>query len=419
MNATSGQSGTRDIDLAAPAALGSDFSARLNAIREAEPVFWSEAQRGWFVTRYADVAEGFGGKLPLSNVRLGKLAFAAIPEEQWPRRVPLLTSATPTFANMTDPPYHSRLRPPMNAAFSKSGVETMRQFVRQRLQALLDQAEQRDELEFIESIARPLTGSVIMQLMGVPEENLGNLRDWANAIVMALGTARPSAELLEDGERAMREMDNVFQAEIARRKLTPMDDFLSVLAAASAGDAGLTHAELLGTCVNTLLAGHESTASTMAMGVAALAANPRQIEYMLANPDRKLALVEEISRYVAMSASMTRIATRDFDWHDKRIRQGDVVYLWIASANRDPRVFANPDQLDLSRDIKETLVFGRGIHHCVGHLLAKLQLGEFFPAMFQRFDVEVLDDPLDYSGAYTFRTLSTLRVRLRSRGRRH
>jgi pimeloyl-[acyl-carrier protein] synthase len=309
MNATSGQSATLDIDLAAPAALGSDFSARLSAIREAEPVFWSEAQHGWFVTRYADVAEGFGGKLPLSNVRLGKLAFAAIPEEEWPRRVPLLTSATPTFANMTDPPYHSRLRPPMNAAFSKSGVETMRQFVRQRLQALLDAAEQPDELEFIESIARPLTGSVIMQLMGVPEENLGNLRDWANAIVMALGTARPSAELLADGERAMREMDNVFQAEIARRKLTPMDDFLSVLAAASAGDAGLTHAELLGTCVNTLLAGHESTASTMAMGVAALAAHPRQIEYMLANPDRKLALAEEISRYVAMSASMTRIAT--------------------------------------------------------------------------------------------------------------
>jgi hypothetical protein len=75
-------------------------------------------------------------------------------------RIPLLTSATPTFANMTDPPYHGRLRKPMNMAFSKSNVETMRAFVKKRLQELLDKAEARREFEFIEGIARPLTGSV-------------------------------------------------------------------------------------------------------------------------------------------------------------------------------------------------------------------------------------------------------------------
>ena len=352
---------------------------RLAAIREAEPIFWSEIQKGWFVTRFADVAEGFYGKLPLSNVRLGKVAFAAIPETEWATRIPLLTSATPTFANMTDPPHHTRLRKPMNNAFSKSNVETMRTFVKKRLQELLDDAEARREFEFIEGIARPLTGSVIMSLMGVPEVHLKNLRDWANSIVMALGTPRPSAALLEEGERAMREMDKVFEEELARRRGRTQDDFLSVLAAAAEGPDGLTHAELLGTCVNTLLAGHESTASTMAFGVAELTQHPAQVQYLLSHPDRKVQMVEEIMRYVAMSASQTRVASQDFEWHGKQIRRGDVVYLWVASANRDPRVFANPDALDLSRQIKETLVFGRGIHHCIGHLLAKLQLGEFFP----------------------------------------
>jgi cytochrome P450 len=123
-------------------------------------------------------------------------------------------------------------------------------------------------------------------------------------------------------------------------------------------------------------------------------------------------MVDEIMRHVAMSASQTRVASQDFEWHGKTIRRGEVVYLWVASANRDPRVFATPDELDLSRQIKETLVFGRGIHHCIGHLLAKLQLGEFFPAMFERFAVEVLDDPLDYSGGYAFRTLSSLTIRV-------
>jgi cytochrome P450 len=135
---------------------------------------------------------------------------------------------------------------------------------------------------------------------------------------------------------------------------------------------------------------------------------------MLSHPERKVQTVEELSRYVSMSASQTRVATENFTWHGKQIGRGDVIYLWVAGANRDPRVFTHPDELDLSRTIKETLVFGRGLHHCIGHLLAKLQLGEFFPAMFARFHVDVLDDPLAFTGGYTFRTLSTLRVRLRS-----
>jgi pimeloyl-[acyl-carrier protein] synthase len=212
----------------------------------------------------------------------------------------------------------------------------------------------------------------------------------------------------------MREMDKVFTQELDRRKAAPTEDFLSVLAG-----EGLTHAELLGTCVNTLLAGHESTASTMAFGVAALAEHPDQVQYMVSHPERKLQTVEEISRFVGMSASQTRIATGDFEWHGKQIRRGDLIYLWNAAAHRDPRVFAKPDELDLSRNIKESLTFGRGLHHCVGHLLAKLQLGEFFPAMFERFDVKVLDHPLDFSGGYAFRTLSTLKIRVtRARNRR-
>jgi cytochrome P450 len=402
-----------DFNLADLQMLGPELISRLTAIREHEPVFWSEVQQCWFVTRFADVAEGFAGKLPLSSARLEKVAFASIPEREWSSRIPLLTTATPTWVNMTDPPYHARLRKPMNNAFGKSNVESMRAFVLARLLQLFDAAEKRGDIEFIEEIARPLTGGVIMKLMGVPEAHLGNLRDWANSIVMALGSPRPSATLLEEGEAAMRAMDGVFTEELERRRAHPQDDFLSVLAAAGEGENGLTREELLGACVLTLLAGHESTASTMAFGVAALAGHPDQVRYMLDHPERKVQTVEELSRYVAMSASQTRVATSDFTWHGKQIRRGDVIYLWVASANRDPRVFAHADELDLSRTIKETLVFGRGLHHCIGHLLAKLQLGEFFPAMFTRFHVEVLDDPLVFSGGISFRTLSTLRLRLR------
>lgn len=404
-----------DFDLGDLRAIGPDLLDHLDAVRDATPIFWSDIQQGWFVCRYDDVVAGFMNKLPLSNERLDRLAFAAIPESEWATRIPLLTSGTPTFANMTDPPYHGRLRKPMNLAFGAKNIERIRPFVKRRIVELLDAAEEMAEFEFIEHMARPLTGSVIMALMGMPEEVLGNLREWANGIVNALGTPRPSAQLLEDGEAAMRAMDALFTAELEKRKANPTDDFMSVMAAASQGENALTHAEVLGTCVNTLLAGHESTASTMAFGTAALAQHPDQVRYLLDHPQGIADAVAEVGRFVAMSASQTRVATETFEWHGSRIDAGDVVYLWVAAAGRDPKVIANPKAFDVSRGSGESLVFGRGIHFCVGHLLAKLQLGEFFPACFARFNVDILDDPLDFSGGYAFRTLSTMNVRFTPR----
>jgi pimeloyl-[acyl-carrier protein] synthase len=251
---------------------------------------------------------------------------------------------------------------------------------------------------------------VIMRLMGMPDDYAGKLRDWANSIVAAIGTLRPSVELLEQGERAMEEMNRAFQEQLALRKKNPSGDLLSALTAACEGEHAWTPAQFLGNCVNLLLAGHESTASTAAFGVELLSHHPAQIDYLLAHREREIDIAEEISRYVAMSASQTRLAAADFEWHGKRIKAGDLVYLWIASANRDPRVFAKPDVFDLAAEKRENLVFGRGIHHCVGHFLAKLELGELFPAFFRRFNVKVLDDPLNFSGGNSFRTLAKLNI---------
>lgn len=406
-----------DFDLADKQAIGDDLNHHLDAIRDATAVFWSELNQGWFVTRYQDVADGFmAAKYPLSNVRLGKVAFASIPESEWAARIPLLTAATPTFANMTDPPYHQRLRKGMNKAFSPRIVEATRGSVRARLQELLSEHRDGGQIEFVAAMARPLTGVTIMSLMGMPMRYLPRLQDWANMVVAAIGTPRPTPALLEQGEVAMREMDEAFTAELELRRQSPSEDFLSVLAEASQGPDGLTHAELLGTCVNTLLAGHESTAATMALGTAALSRHPDQVAFLREHRDTLMpAMLDEIGRYVAMSASQTRVAAADFEWHGARIKAGDVVYLWNCAAERDPTMFEDPSVFDLSRKGGNSLVFGRGIHFCIGHLLAKLQLGEFFPAFFDSFEAEVLDDPLEWAGGYAFRPLTSLNLMLTPR----
>ena len=129
--------------------------------------------------------------------------------------------------------------------------------------------------------------------------------------------------------------------------------------------------------------------------------------------------MNEIMRLSAMSAALPRIAAEEFNWHGKTIRAGDPVYLIQAAGNRDPRVYAHADRLDLERDNSQSLVFAPGLHHCVGHLLAKMQLTEFFSALVARFEgVEILDPTLDFMPQIVFRGLFKLNVRLRPRAER-
>jgi len=198
------------------------------------------------------------------------------------------------------------------------------------------------------------------------------------------------------------------------RKQHPSDDILTVIAELTERKENpWSPPEVLGTCVNLLLAGHESTASTMALGVHALCEYPGQRRYLLEHPGEISAMVAEIGRFVAMSACMTRVASEDFEWHGKRLHKGDMVYLWEAAAHRDPRVYDRPDVFDLSRGEAPSLVFGRGIHFCLGQALARIELEEFFPRLFNKFDIEVLDNPLNWSGGISFRTLHTMNVRFR------
>ncbi|MET0657770.1 MAG: cytochrome P450, partial [Steroidobacteraceae bacterium] len=106
----------------------------------------------------------------------------------------------------------------------------------------------------------------------------------------------------------------------------------------------------------------------------------------------------------------------DFQWHDKLIKRGDIVFLMQAAGNRDPRVYAHPNELHFGHDNTRDLTFAPGLHHCVGHLLAKMQLTEFFSALVQRFDrAEVLDDVLQFQPQIVFRGLYQMNVRFHPR----
>lgn len=175
----------------------------------------------------------------------------------------------------------------------------------------------------------------------------------------------------------------------------------------------LTVEEMLGALHILIVAGHDSTANTLTLSLAALSQQPQAWNYMHDNPANSMACCLELMRYVAMSASQPRIVAEDFEWHGKQLKKDEVIFLMMAAGNRDPRVYEDPETLDLTRTNDQSLVFGPGVHHCIGHVLAKMQVTEFFSALVREFQgAQVLDDRLKFMHQLAFRGLSELNVRM-------
>ena len=402
-----------DVNFSMAGALGNQFITELSMLREADPVHWSESSGCWIVTRHSDVAEALAGRFPLSTKRLVEIGLAGIPVPERARRFPTLMRFMPHWIIDVDPPVHTRLRKLLVKAFSKGVVESVRPFARERIATLLASLERHPRVEFNEDVARQLPGSVILKLLGLPQEHLPRLRGWSNALQEGVGVPFADADAIARADRAMEEMNEVLMPELAARRAAPREDLLTALVEAAEDGERLSEVEMLGGLHVLIVAGHDTTSNTLTLGIEALGRHPEAWDYMYRNPERTLDVCLELMRYIAMSTSQPRVASEDFEWHGKSIRRGEVVFLMLAAANRDPRTFAGPEVMDVTRNNEASLVFAPGLHHCIGHLLAKMQVAEFFGALVQRFEgVEILDAALRFMPQVAFRGLYGLNVRL-------
>jgi pimeloyl-[acyl-carrier protein] synthase len=404
-----------DIDFSKGAELGNRILPELDRLRDEAPVVWSNSAHAWIVSSYEDVAAALSGNLPFSLERFSSFVFSAVPKEQFATRLPILSTSIPHWIVNVDPPKHTRLRKLMTRAFSRKVIEDMRPFARETISRVLREAQTGVEIDFVDSIARAITGRVILRMFGLPESYIANFQRWSFALNAALGAPQPPAEHLDLAETTLREMKAALLPEIAARREHPTEDFLTQLVQARDGNDQLEEEEVMGICYVALIAGHDTTMNSMSLGTELLTRNPDQITYMLENPDSIINSVMEITRLSAMSTAQPRVISEDFEWHGQKLRKGDTAFIMLAAANRDPKAFANPLTLDLSRPSENVMTFGPGLHHCIGHMLAKMQLGEFFPALFSQFSVEVLDPDLHFTPAIAFRGLEHLPVKLVSK----
>lgn len=407
---------TLDVDFGELPTAGNRWLEDLDRIREAEPVFWSDHQRGWLITRHADVLEGFQGRLPLSNYRLHEFMFGGLPRDQWSTAIPTFSHFCLRWIVNIDPPDHTRLRRLLVKAFNKKVVDTVRPLAQNTINSLLDMAAQRPELEFAEEIARVIPARTLFHLLGIPEKHLPNLARWSVELNTATSWPNAPLEVLQVADRMLQELTELFRGLIAERRKNPGDDLISAMVHSVVDGERLSEDDVVGICQVLLVAGQDTASNSLTLGVEALARWPEQRRWLVDHPQQIDATTMELSRYIAMSGGQNRIAAETFEWHGKTVKKGDIVYLMIAPANRDPRVFKNPTALDFTRsDIDRVVTFGPGLHHCVGHLLARMQINEFNLRAYTRFrEIEVLEPRLQFNPGFAFRSPKQLHVRFHS-----
>lgn len=401
------------IDFGSQAYLAAPWKTLL-PIGEQAPIFWSKSLHGWVVIRHADVKAGYADpRLSARRMDLYRRVIQGDPDSLYPQ----FFKYQGLVVNMMDRPALTRVRALMLKAFGRQQVDLIAPALRGAVAELLDEAGRAGTLDFVETVASRLPMRVLQIMLGVSEAYNREFFTLASAIVRASGAAAPTGEQLETAEQAIGRLNDIFRALIAERRAHPSDDLLSALVAARDNADRLSEDELLAACLIIIEAGAETTVHMLGVATREIALRPDLQERTRHSVEEADKVAVELLRYPGLVMCMTRIAAEDFDWHDARVKAGDLLFLMNNAANMDADVFPDPERIDPDRPNQHaSMAFGPGLHHCLGHLLARKELAEFLHATFRRFDVEIGDGAPRYISSLIFRGLESLPVQVTPRG---
>ncbi|MCF3963889.1 cytochrome P450 family protein [Streptomyces fuscigenes] len=362
--------------------LGADFTADPYALyarmRELGPVHevrGADGWRFWLIVGYEECRAAFG------DPRLAKSSPFQDEEDRIMGRHVLIS----------DPPDHTRLRRLVAKEFTPRRVAAMRPRVQEITDGLLDAMLPAGRADLVDALSFPLPITVICELLGVPHEDRDSFRAWSNDVVAPTDAERSRTSVL-----AMRDY---LDALIARRRgAEPGDDLLSGLLRTEAeGEDRLSAEEVRAMAFILLVAGHETTVNLISNGVRALLQHPDQLAALRADPDLLDGAIEEMLRYDGPVENATfRFTTEPVLLGGTEIPAGEPVLVGLASADRDPRRFAEPDTFDIRRSAEGGaghLAFGHGIHFCLGAPLARLEARIAIGSLLERAPKLALDEP--------------------------
>ena len=365
-------------------------------LRSHEPVAWIDEPGGsgfWAITRHDDiraVGQDWETFTSTRGIRLEDMS----PDELDARRTLM----------EHDPPEHTRLRRIVQGAFTRKAVERREPEIRALARSVVDEALERQSLDFVTDVAKRLPIGMLCRLLGIPDSDADHLVRLADEMISNTDPEFARLVVDRDDTDAYRLLPfrspaaaEVFDyaATIAEdRRQSPRDDIITLLVTAEPDGRPLTDLEFKNFFALLLAAGNETTRHAIAHGFLAFAEHPAQRHAWVDNPGARATGTEEILRWASVTIHFRRTATRDIVLRGTPIAKGDKVVMWYASGNRDPDAFTDPFTFDLLRDPNPHLAFGYGPHMCVGAWLARMELRALFDELLPRVaGIEVTAPP--------------------------
>src|SRR5688572_1235991 len=346
------------------------------ALREQRPVH--ELERGsFFLSRYEDVVAVYRDARASSDKKLEfKPKFGDSP----------LYEHHTTSLVFNDPPLHTRVRALMMGALNQRAIARMEAGVASLVERLLD-ALPAGEVDFIEAFAARIPVEVIGNLLDIPAGERGSLRAWSIAILSGL-EPRPSAEMLERGNRAVTEFKHYLSRLVDERRRKPGDPESDVLTRLIQGERNgerLSALELYHNCIFLLNAGHETTTNLIGNGLWLLLKNEGELRKLRSEPARLPLAIEEMLRYEGPIQLNNRRLTAPTEVSGVTLPEGSFITLGIGAANRDPQQFADAERFDVARKPNRHVAFGHGDHACAGMNVARMEARIAFSRLLNRF----------------------------------
>lgn len=362
----------------------------------------------WAITKHADVVDIASQPVRFSNAHgiiLGPPNAVPVPSE---------------MVVALDPPRHGPMRRVASVHFTPRALRSKAAAIERIAVETLDQAATGDgteECDFVERIAAPLPLAVIAWILGVPRADWQLLFRWTNEVIGKDDPEyrRPGETAGQTIKRARGELHGYFDRLIERRRSEPGDDLVSELMRAEIDGAPLTHQQLLAYCELLVEAGNETTRNAISGGLLAFSEHRAEWERLRAHPELVSDAVEEILRWVSPIAYFVRTATEDCEVRGTRIRAGEQVALFFASANRDEDVFADPFAFRIDRRPNRHLAFGFGEHFCMGAHVARVELESIFRHLLARLESFEVSGPVERLGSAVNGGLKHLPLRYRLR----
>ena len=342
-------------------------------LRDNDPVHWDPIHKLWGISRYEDIVE----------IEKNTAVFTS---EDGSR--PATDQRDDTSMINRDDPEHQQQRMLVARQFTPRAVKQLDDRIRSVVTDLIDAVASDGRCEAVDALASPLPAILIGEKIGFPREMWPNIREWSEITMHESGQNSPDgspSSFSERSQNAIMEFAGVMMELIAERRADPKDDLISIWSTTEQGGRKWNEGEIISEALLVLDGGAETTRTVIGAIIRELALQQDQRQLLIDRPELLAeTAVEEFIRWVTPILNMRRTVTVDFEFHGKQMKAGDEVLLMYASANRDERVFSDPDRFDVTRSPNNHIGFGFGTHFCLGSSLARIEIRIMFEELLKR-----------------------------------